>query len=197
MDTHRTPENALRGVTGFNALEDRRHDRRTVSLAEMRKLIEAADRGPDVMGVSGHSRALCCRLSVASGLRYSEIASIRPESFDWTARSVTVAAAYTKNGDPATLPVPSDLANDLAAYVAPLPSGTPIFPLPPEKGAKFDPGIDRPLYPAPRRGHRGRRRQDPKSQARGEQARGHGRERDRGEAWTHKQTLCPFFAPRR
>ena len=30
-DTHRTREDALRGVKGFNAKEDRRHDRRTVS----------------------------------------------------------------------------------------------------------------------------------------------------------------------
>jgi len=58
--------------------------------------------------------------------------------------------------------------------------------------ATFDPGIDWSLYPPPRRGHRGRRRHDSESQARG-----HGRDRDRGEGWTHKQTLCPFFAPRR
>ena len=50
---------------------------------------------------------------------------------------MTVAAAYTKNGDPATLPLPRDLADDLAAYVAPLPPGTPVFPLPFEKGAKM------------------------------------------------------------
>ncbi len=136
-DKHRLRDDVLRGVTGFNALEDRRHDRRTVSLAELRRLIEAAERGPDVMGMSGPARALCYRLAVASGLRYSELASILPESFDWKPPSVTVAAAYTKNGDPATLPVPTDLANDLAAYVAPLPSGTPVFPLPPEKGAKI------------------------------------------------------------
>ena len=37
---------------------------------------------------------------MATGLRYSEIASILPESFDWKAPSVTVAAAYTKNGRP-------------------------------------------------------------------------------------------------
>jgi integrase len=30
-----------------------------------------------------------------------------------------------------------DLASDLAAYVATLPSGTPVFPLPDEKGAKM------------------------------------------------------------
>jgi hypothetical protein len=38
-------------------------------------------------------------------LRYSEIASVKPESFDWDAPSVTVAAAFTQNGDMATLPL--------------------------------------------------------------------------------------------
>ena len=86
------------------------------------------------MGMTGPARALCYRLAVATGLRYSEIASILPESFDWKAPSVTVAAAYTKNGEPATLPIPNDLADDLAAYVAPLPPGKPIFPLPAREG---------------------------------------------------------------
>jgi integrase len=89
------------------------------------------------MGISGPVRALCYRLAVASGLRYSEIASIRPESFDWSAPSVTAAAAYTENGKSATLPLPRDLANDLATYVARSPAGTPIFPLPVGKGAKM------------------------------------------------------------
>jgi len=51
--------------------------------------------------------------------------------------SVRVAACCTKNGDEATLPIPNDLADDLAAYVATLPTGAPIFPLPVEKGAKM------------------------------------------------------------
>jgi integrase len=57
------------------------------------------------------------------------------EGFDWTAPSVTVAAAYTKNGDAATQPLPADLANDLAAYVVTLPTGKAIFPLPRDRGA--------------------------------------------------------------
>ncbi len=97
-DAHRTRDDALRGVKGYNAKEDRRHDRRTISLDELQRLIEAADRGPVVMGLTGPARALCYRLAVATGLRYSEIASIRPASFDWKAPSVRVAASYTKNG---------------------------------------------------------------------------------------------------
>jgi integrase len=130
--THRLRENPLRGVERFNAKEDRRHDRRTISLDELQRLIGAAERGPRHVRMTGPARALCYRLAVATGLRFSEIGSILPRSFDWTASpaTVTVAAGYTKNGEPATLPLPSDLANDLRAYVATLSPGTPIFPLP-------------------------------------------------------------------
>jgi hypothetical protein len=78
FDTRRAREDTLRGVTGFNAKEDRRHDRRTVSLDELRRLIEAAQHGPVVIGMTGPARALCYRLAVATGLRYSEIKSITP-----------------------------------------------------------------------------------------------------------------------
>ncbi len=129
-DTHRLREYPLRGVEKFNAKEDRRHDRRTVSLDELCRLVEVAHRGRRLNRMTGPMRALCYRLASATGLRFSEIKSITPGSFDWEAPSVTVAAAYTKNGDPATLPLPRDLADDLAAYVATLEPGTPVFPLP-------------------------------------------------------------------
>jgi integrase len=134
-DTHRTRDNFLRGVTGFNAKEDRRHDRRTVSLEELRRLIDAADTGPVIMKMSGRARALCYRLAVATGLRWSEIERIKPESFDWRAPSVTVAACYTKNRQPATMTIPNELVSDLAAYVATIASGEPIFSLPVGQGA--------------------------------------------------------------
>jgi hypothetical protein len=116
-----------------------------VSLDELHRLVEAAQRGTEFMGMTGHARALCYRLAVATGLRYSEIASITPESFDWRAPSLSVAAAYTKNGDPATIPIQADLVDDLAHYVATLPLGVPIFPLQVEKGAKM---LRRDLEPA-------------------------------------------------
>src|SRR5262249_15920075 len=71
-DARGVREDLARGVKGFNAKEDRRHDRRTVSLGELRRLIEAAHQGSEVMGMTGPARALCYRLAVASGLRYSE-----------------------------------------------------------------------------------------------------------------------------
>ena len=76
-------------------------------------------------------------LAVATGLRYSEIGSIQPGDRSTEAPNVTVAAAYTKNGETATLALPRDLAHDLAAYVASQPAGKPVFVLPEGKGAKM------------------------------------------------------------
>jgi integrase len=136
FETYRTRE-PLRGVAGYNVKEDPRHERRTVSLEDLRRLIAAAEKGAPYKGMTGPMRALCYRLAVASGLRYQELGSIKPESFDWKARpvTVTVRAAYAKNGQTVTLPLPDDLAADLAGYVASLPTGAPIFPLVPDKGA--------------------------------------------------------------
>ena len=136
-NTRRTREEFLRGVTGFNAKEDPRHDRRTIALDELRRLISAAERGPEIMGLTGPTRALVYRLAVATGLRYSEIACITPECFDWEAPSVTVAAAYTKNGQTATQSLPSDMVGDLAAFVSRVAPGAQVFPLREKHGAEM------------------------------------------------------------
>ena len=132
----RTADDALIGLAGYNAKEDRRHDRRTLSVDELRRLIAAAHRGDAYRRMTGPARALCYRLAVATGLRFSEIASITLASFALSgdSPSVTVAAGYTKNGEPATQPFPDDLATDLAPLVAATRPGCPVFPLP-DRGA--------------------------------------------------------------
>jgi integrase len=127
----------LLGLVGFNAKEDRRHDRRTLAVDELRRLIQATEAAPPYREMTGPARALVYRLAVASGLRYAEIGSIRPESIDLDAVSptVTIQAAYAKNGQTATLPLPSDLATDLGPVLHRLPPGRPVFPLPPGGGA--------------------------------------------------------------
>ena len=134
-ETDRMRDYTLRRVTGYNVKEDLRHDRRTISVDEMRRLIDAAQAGKPYKSMTGPMRALCYRLAVASGLRYSEIGSVKPESFDWQAGAVTIHAAYAKNGQTVTLPFAGELIDDLRRYVAPLPDGKPVFPLPHDKGA--------------------------------------------------------------
>jgi integrase len=136
FDTYRIRERP-RGLKGYNVEEDRRHDRRTLSLEELRRLVEAAHRGKPYYGVSGPARALCYRTAAATGLRFSELASLTPESFDWDAPSVTVQAAYAKNGQTAKLALPDDVAADLAVFVATLAPGTPVFCLPLGLGARL------------------------------------------------------------
>ena len=134
----RLRDDPLISVAGFNAREDRRHDRRTISLEEVRLLIEAAHSGPKFRGMTGLARALCYRLAIGTGLRYSELASLTPEAFDFgSSPSVTVAASYTKNGEKATLPVPRDLAEDLGRFVASVDDGENVFRLPKDLGAKM------------------------------------------------------------
>jgi integrase len=132
----RMADDALAGVTGFNAKEERRHNRRTLGLDDLRRLIGAAHGGPAYREVTGPARALCYRLAVATGLRFAEIKSILPRSFEFSREpaTVTVAAGYTKNGAPTTLPLPADLTPDLARFVATIAPTLPVFPLP-DRGA--------------------------------------------------------------
>ena len=130
----RLSDDPLLGIAGFNAKEDRRHDRRTLSVDELRSLIEATEAAPAYREMTGPDRALCYRLAVASGLRYAEIASITPESFNLNEYpTVTILAGYAKNGLTATLPLPADLGPILDGA----PSGRPLFPLPHGEGAKM------------------------------------------------------------
>jgi hypothetical protein len=129
-ETHRFRQNPLRGVEKFDAKEDRRHDRRTISVAELRRLIEVAQgRGHGGL-MTGPMRTLCSGLASAIGLQFSEIKSITPGSFDWDALSVIVAAAFTKSGEPVTLPLQRDLADDLTTYLASVEQGTQVLPRP-------------------------------------------------------------------
>jgi integrase len=128
----RTVAETLTGVTPYNAEADRRHDRRTLAPDELARLIRAAHEGPTHRRMTGPARALCYRLAVASGLRFAEIKSLTVASFDLKGDrpAVTVLAAYSKNGQTATLPLPADVADDLEVYLSALPPGAAAFPLP-------------------------------------------------------------------
>jgi integrase len=143
IEDKRLRDDPIRKVVGFNAKEDRRHDRRTLAVDELRRLIDTTHAAPDHRGMTGTDRALCYRLAVASGLRYAELGSITPERLDLAPErpSVTILASYAKNGQTVTLPLARDLAADLLPIRDRTPPGQPIFTLPPDEGAdmlRFD-----------------------------------------------------------
>jgi integrase len=128
----RAREHFLAHLSTSNAAADRRRQRRALTPEEANRLVQAAERGPMVKGMTGPDRARCYALALGTGLRAAELASLTPERFDLDADppTVTVQAGYTKNGKEAVQPVAPVLADRLALWLAALPPGQPVFSLP-------------------------------------------------------------------
>jgi len=129
---HRAHENPLTHLTKMNVRQDRRHDRRALTADELRRLLEAAETGPELFGMAGPERRLCYRLAAESGLRASELRSLTRASFDMKAQppTVTVQAGYSKHRREDTLPLRPDTAAVLATYLAGKHPGAQAFNMP-------------------------------------------------------------------
>jgi site-specific recombinase XerD len=130
-DKGRLRDNPMRGVKGFNAEEDVRHERRALTDDELARLIATAGRGPELFGMPGPLRAMAYRVASATGFRAEELRTLTAEVFHLNVPEPTVylQASATKNRRPADQPIPVSLARDLAVWLRELPSGTPVFPL--------------------------------------------------------------------
>lgn len=127
-------------VRKLNIRSDRRLIRRALSEDEIARLIEAAENGPDVFGMSGADRAMLYRVAVGTGLRAAELRSLTPQSFalaDLDRAKVAVEAAYSKHRRRDVLPIRRDLAESVARFIEGKPPKAPLFPTLPEKTAKM------------------------------------------------------------
>jgi len=77
----RASESPVAYLDGLNVKTDRRHDRRALSADELRRLLAAAQGGPERYGMSGPERAMLYRLACQTGLRAAELASLTRASF--------------------------------------------------------------------------------------------------------------------
>ena len=125
----RAPEHPLAHLAGFNAKLDRRHDRRALTDEEFRKLIDAAEKGPVVCGLSGRERAMLYRIAAGTGFRRNEISSLTPESFelDSDPPTITVEAAYSKRRRRDVQPIRRDLAGLLRPWLLWKRRGEPVI----------------------------------------------------------------------
>jgi len=125
----RAREHVLVHLAGFNVQLDRRHDRRALTDQEMVKLIEAAEHGPELYGISGRDRAMLYRIAVGTGFRRNEIRSLTPESFnlDSAPPSITVEAAYSKRRRRDVQPIRKDLADLLRLWLMWKKPGRPVI----------------------------------------------------------------------
>lgn len=94
----RIRDDPLTYLSSLNVKVDRRHDRRSLSLEEFGRLVDAAMTGPEIACISGRDRAMMYILAAWTGYRKSEIGSLTKGSFclDSDPPTVTVAACYSK-----------------------------------------------------------------------------------------------------
>jgi integrase len=119
-------------LEGLNVRVDRRHDRRALSVDELRRLLDSARNGPVRFGMGGPARALVYKLAVETGLRARELANLTPANFtlDGDQSVVRVRAAYSKRRREDVLPLRSDTAMALRCFLAGRPVDAPAFAMP-------------------------------------------------------------------
>lgn len=116
---HRTHEDPLTNLRLLNAKADRRHVRRPLTPDELRNLVTITETSRKTLcGIRGVDRAMFYRVAAYTGLRLSELCSLTPASFDLAAKTVSVAAAYSKHRRNDTLPLHASLVERLRPWLA-------------------------------------------------------------------------------
>ena len=126
----RAREHHLEFLATSNPEVDRRRIRRALTPDEAARVIQAAENGPKIMGMTGPDRAALYLTAIGSGLRsQKELKPLTPESFglDGDPPTVTAKAAYTKNKKEAAQPLPGWLVARLRPWLAHKPTGEPVF----------------------------------------------------------------------
>ena len=95
----RTDADPLAHLAGGNVKLDRRHDRRELSDAELTRLFGTVRAAGRRARLDGPDREMLYLVSAYTGLRASELASLKPRSSDLNAATptVTVEAALPRN----------------------------------------------------------------------------------------------------
>jgi len=97
---------------------DRRRRRRPLEPDEIRRLLASTAASGERFGLTGYQRSLVYRLAVETGLRASEIRSLKVSSFDFKNNTVRVESKYCKNRKEAELPLRPDTALEMQALLA-------------------------------------------------------------------------------
>jgi integrase len=106
----RAAESPIEHMRKINVRTDRRHDRRALEPEEVQALLSKTIDAEARFGMTGYDRALLYRLAIETGLRASEMRSLRASSFDFDRKTVTVKAAYCKNRRESILPLKGETA---------------------------------------------------------------------------------------
>jgi integrase len=127
----RIGSNPLKAVAKRNIAVDLRRRRRSLTIEELGRVIEAAERGKSVEGADGSMRAMAYTLAGYLGLRRAEIGSLRESDIDFENGLLTVRAAVSKNRKQAELPMHPTLSERLRQYLATRRPASPDDPIVP------------------------------------------------------------------
>ena len=132
VSNRRASESPLDHLKSQNVRTDRRHDRRALSVEELRSLLESTRLGVSRFGMTGTQRAVLYRLAVESGLRANELQSLTVGSFnlDTQPPTVTVKAGYSKRRREDVLPLRPNMVEDLKLLFGRKRPQTAAFSLP-------------------------------------------------------------------
>jgi len=126
----RAYENPVVNLATLNERTDKRHQRRALEPAEVRKLLDAATKGGELAGMAGTERALVYRVALESGLRLNELATMTRACVDLARGTLTVRAAYSKHRREDVLPMRPELAKALAEHLTNKAPAARVFNIP-------------------------------------------------------------------
>ena len=115
---HRTHEDPLTNLRLLNAKADRRHVRRAFTADELQRLVTTTETSrKTLLGLRAVDRAMLYVTAAYTGLRASELASLNVDAFDLKAKTLSVAAAYSKHRRNDTLPLHASLVERLRPWL--------------------------------------------------------------------------------
>lgn len=125
---HRTERDVLSNLRLLNAKSGVKRERRALVSKQIQTLLESTERsGKRLFGLAPRDRAMLYRVALFTGLRASELASLRPSSFDLVAQTVTVEAAYSKRRRKDVLPLHDHLVSILKPWLATITDGDKLL----------------------------------------------------------------------
>ncbi len=117
----RLPENPFVHLQKGRVEVDRRHDRRELTMEDMKLLLERTRESPRVFrGLPGQDRSVLYATAASTGFRAAALASLTPENFhlDTEPATVILAARFNKNRKPRVQPPPAEIVGVLIEYLA-------------------------------------------------------------------------------
>ncbi|MHC2067360.1 tyrosine-type recombinase/integrase [Bremerella sp. T1] len=111
-------EDVLRNLRLLNARADKKRERRALTNQEIRRLIQATkDSRKSVCGLNAVDRAMLYTIAAYTGLRTSELASLKTNSIDLENNTITVEAGYSKRRCKDVLPLHASLVESLRLWL--------------------------------------------------------------------------------